>query len=118
VHQRQNGAAKVASSFVLRTFNTSLPPAPSQRQVNAVKEQFPDAHIHLYFKPRGMGLKRELRWVGSYRFGVINLHADSREDLCQKYAAVLSLLGLQTPALVSGFGLDGPNYLAQTTAKY
>ena len=38
----------------------------------------------LYLK-RGLALANEMKWLGSYRYGVVNLGAGSSADLHQRY---------------------------------
>ena len=49
--------------------------------------------MYFYFRPHGMGFHREMKWVGSYRYAVINLSADHLGQLERDYETVLDLLG-------------------------
>ncbi|MBZ0248579.1 MAG: hypothetical protein K8F93_02885, partial [Burkholderiales bacterium] len=47
----------------------------------------PHARIMVYAK-RGADLRRELKWLGSYRYAVANLGAASPESLAAAYRAI------------------------------
>jgi hypothetical protein len=47
----------------------------------------------LYLK-RGAALAREMKWLRSYRYAVINLGAPSEEELERRYAQIRSMLYL------------------------
>jgi biotin carboxylase len=85
---------RVAASFVSRSFNgRPTAPEPTAGQQSAVMKQFPEARMYFYFRPHGMGFHREMKWVGSYRYAVINLSADHLGQLERDYETVLNLLG-------------------------
>jgi hypothetical protein len=44
----------------------------------------PDAHVMIYPK-RGADLAREMKWLGTYRYGVFNLGADSPDELFARF---------------------------------
>lgn len=79
----QPGAARFrhAASFALRKFDGKpLAAHPSAEQLARVRREYPEAHLMLYLK-RGMSLAREMKWLGSYRYAVVNMGAGSPEDL-------------------------------------
>ena len=84
---------KNAASFVRRSFDGRLPASPKPEAIKAVQALFPDARLKLYFTSRGFGKSRELKWVGSYRYAVTNLSAESRPALFQRYEALIACLG-------------------------
>ena len=61
-----------------------------------MRRRFPDAEVMLYLK-RGRALAREMKWLGSHRYAVMNLGAADEEDLERRYAGIRSLLRLPDP---------------------
>jgi hypothetical protein len=120
VQHSEGGSMHCAASFVRRSFDGTLPTAPSPAQIAAVYQRFPKARLHLYMTPRGFGKVRELKWVGSYRYAVTNLAAASRQELFQDYEEIVNALGWEsdyrsndrTPCEAMTLG-----YVAQATAK-
>ena len=79
------GAFGAAASFVFRRFDgREVSRVPGQAQIESVHQRYPDARLMLYLK-RGAGLAREMKWLGSYRYAVLNLGGASAEDLHQRY---------------------------------
>ena len=79
------GEFGAAASFVLRRFDgREVKHVPAQAQIDAMQQRYPDARLMLYLK-RGAGLAREMKWLGSYRYAVLNLGGASAEDLYQRY---------------------------------
>jgi hypothetical protein len=82
-----------AASFVLRSFDgRPVRPAPGRAQLRAVRQRHPDAHLMLYLK-RGADLAREMKWLGSHRYAVVNLRGRDRADLYARYRDVRDTLG-------------------------
>ena len=85
VVRRREGRDAHAASFVLRDFTGhGLSRWPGQREVAALQAANPQAHLMFYLK-RGADLAREMKWLGSYRYGTFNLGGRSLEDLFQRY---------------------------------
>ncbi len=79
------GVFGAAASFVFRRFDgREVTRVPGQAQLASVRERYPDARLMLYLK-RGASLAREMKWLGSYRYAVLNLGGASAEDLHQRY---------------------------------
>ena len=79
------GAFGAAASFVFRRFDgREVTRVPGQAQIESVHQRYPDARLMLYLK-RGASLAREMKWLGSYRYAVLNLGGASTEDLHQRY---------------------------------
>lgn len=79
------GEFKTAASFVFRRFDgRELIRAPGPAQLDAMRQRYPDARLMLYLK-KGASLAREMKWLGSYRYAVLNLGGVSAEDLYQRY---------------------------------
>lgn len=77
-----------AASFALRKFDGKpLSAHPSASQIARVRDEFPEAHLMLYLK-RGSSLAREMKWMGSYRYAVVNMAARSQRELYARFQAL------------------------------
>ena len=82
-----------AASFVFRRFDgRPVRPAPSEDRLAQVAARHPDAHLMLYLK-RGAALAREMKWLGSHRFAVLNLSGRDRPELYAHYRDIRDALG-------------------------
>jgi hypothetical protein len=82
-----------AASFVFRSFDgRPVRPAPGPAERDAVARRHPDARLMLYLK-RGSDLRREVKWLGSHRFAVVNLPGRDRADLYARYRDIRDTLG-------------------------
>ncbi|MGZ5595332.1 MAG: ATP-grasp domain-containing protein [Usitatibacter sp.] len=82
---RRQGRQRHAASFVLRDLaGEGLSRWPSPAEVAALQARHPDVHVMIYRK-RGADLAREMKWLGSYRYGVFNLGGDTLEDLFARF---------------------------------
>jgi hypothetical protein len=52
-----------------------------------VRRAYPDARLMLYLK-RGLALANEMKWLGSYRYAVVNMGAGSSADLHARFGAL------------------------------
>jgi hypothetical protein len=87
VHARQ-GVYRNAASFILRAWpGAKLVDAPSRAHLESVRRQHRDARVMIYVK-KGASLAREFKWLGSYRYAVLNLGAESNHALFQRFHAV------------------------------
>ena len=87
-----------AASFIFRKFDgRPLHPAPSRTQLAQVRRRHPDAHLMLYVK-HGADLAREMKWLGSHRYGVLNLRGRDRADLYARYRDIRDTLGFANHA--------------------
>ena len=78
---RRQGRQKHAASFVLRDLaGEGLARWPSAAEIAALQARHPDAHVMIYRK-RGADLAREMKWLGSYRYGVFNLGGETLEEM-------------------------------------
>lgn len=81
-----------AASFVFRSFDgRPVRPAPGRAQLDRVAMRHPDARLMLYLK-HGAGLAREMKWLGSHRFAVVNLPGRDRADLYARYRDIRDTL--------------------------
>jgi hypothetical protein len=107
---RTEPSARIAASLVWRTFSEhEVPPTPGPRARQAFAQALPNAHLFIFTKS-GHALKRDLKWLESHRYGVVNLGGQDAEDIKAQSALASALLGwpnapyaLPQPALeVSG----------------
>jgi hypothetical protein len=93
VARRTTGCA-IAASVVSRRFDgRALEREPDAEDLAKVKRRFPDAAVMLYTK-RGRALAREMKWLGSYRYAVVNLGGESEDGLDRRYDEIRRLLQL------------------------
>ena len=79
--RHREGRNRHAASFVLRDLHgTGLSRWPDRAEIDRLRERHREARIIVYRK-RGAALRRELKWLGSYRYAVINLGAATPADL-------------------------------------
>lgn len=82
-----------AASFIFRKFDgLPLHPPPGRHQLDRVRQRHPDAHLMLYVK-HGADLTREMKWLGSHRYAVLNLRGRDRPDLYARYRDIRDSLG-------------------------
>lgn len=94
---RKAPTAQVAASFVYRQFGAPRTVAsPSAMRLRALRECFADALLMPFPKPRG-SIERDLKWLGSYRYGILHLGGDSPADLRRRCEVASSLLGWPAP---------------------
>ena len=79
--RHRQGRQNHAASFVLRDLRgEGLSRYPSAEDIRVLQRRHPDAHVMVYPK-RGADLARELKWLGSYRYGVFNLGGETLESM-------------------------------------
>ena len=64
---------------------------PGNEEISKVHDIFPDARIEIYGK-QGALLSDELQDMQSYRYGIINLGGNSRQELKDKFKRCRNLL--------------------------
>jgi hypothetical protein len=85
VIRHRAGHQRHAASFVLRDLSgEGLSRWPSRGEIAALAERHPDVHVMVYPK-RGVDLEREMKWLGSYRYGVFNLGGTSLEEMFGRF---------------------------------
>ncbi len=91
------GRHAYASSFVYRRFD-GLNPArfPGSAERAALAAFDADAQL-ITFEKRGTGLKREMKWLQSYRYACLNMGGSSETALIEKYQHASRLLGFPAP---------------------
>jgi hypothetical protein len=89
------GRYRNAASFVLRAFGRPrLKSYPDRLRVAALQRQYEDARLMVYVKS-GAQLEREVKWLGSYRYAVLNLGAMDGHQLVQRYHDVKGALAFE-----------------------
>lgn len=82
-----------AASFVWRSFDgQSCPRLPSSDDISWLSREFPQARLELYPKS-GNALRREIKWLGSHRYAVLNMPGDDEADLRRRYERVCERFG-------------------------
>lgn len=88
VIRHREGRDRHAASFVLRDLaGVGLSRWPSRGEIAALQDAHPDVRAMVYPK-RGADLRRELKWLGSYRYGVFNLGAASVEEMFARFQRI------------------------------
>ena len=89
--------ARVAASFVYRQFGATTPvDQPSAMRRRALRDCFADALLLQFPKPSG-SIARDLKWLGSYRYGILHLGGEHPADLRRRCEVASSLLGWPAP---------------------
>ena len=86
--QRSAPRYRAAASFAFRKFDGKpLAAHPTAKQIARVQLDYPEARLMLYLK-RGLSLANEMKWLGSYRYAVVNMGAGSSDDLQRRCHAL------------------------------
>lgn len=93
VLRHRQGTQRHAASFVLRDFSgEGLGRWPGRRELQRLRQRHPGVHAMFYPK-RGADLAREMKWLGSYRYGVFNLGADSPREMFARFQRLCDDIG-------------------------
>jgi hypothetical protein len=85
--------AGVAASFVWRAFDGAAPPPRATHEARSwLARHYPGAVLFQYHK-RGLGLRREYKWLGSHRYATLNLGAPDEASLHADYREICARLG-------------------------
>lgn len=91
--QKKSQRYKCATSFVYRRFDgKGQDHFPDATQLNALENFDPDSQLHLFIKS-GNELKRETKWLQSYRYACLNMGAETENQLMEKYRQASKLIG-------------------------
>ena len=94
---RSAAVAGAASSFVYRSFTPGAAVSmPSASQRAALARAFPDAQLFCFPKTPSQ-VKRDFKWLGSYRYGILHLGAENAEALKHSCERASALLGWPAP---------------------
>jgi biotin carboxylase len=86
-----------ATSFVWRSFDeTSCPKIPTADDLAWLKQTYPDARLEVYAK-QGGSLKRDLKWLQSHRWGLLNIAGKDLADTRLKYETIANRFGWPAP---------------------
>lgn len=85
----RQGPCGAAASFVLREFGDARRRAPTRTEREWLAARHPQARLHTFVK-RGPARAREAKWLGSYRYAIVNLGGADRDDLARRYADILA----------------------------
>ncbi len=92
----REGTYRCAASFVFRKFDgTPLMHVPTPEKLAWLAAFDPDAHLMLYIK-HGRALAREMKWLGSHRYAVLNMGGKTLAELTQKHETVKNHLEFET----------------------
>ena len=98
--RRQVPRFGAAASYVWRSFAPhSCPRLPSARDRAWLAREYPQARLEVYAK-RGAALRRDLKWLGSHRWAVLNLPGRDEGELHESYLRICARL--RWPALDAG----------------
>jgi hypothetical protein len=87
-----SGEYKFAASFVLRSLiDRKIIKIPGKSDMEKIDSVFPDTRIEIYGKEGDM-LSNQFQDMNSYRYGIINLGGDSREELYDKFLRCKKML--------------------------
>lgn len=89
------GAWRNAASFVFREFHGAPKIAPGRRQIAWLEANYPDALLNTYIKS-GHSRWREIKWLGSYRYAVLNLGGADRHDMFARFEHICQHLHFET----------------------
>lgn len=90
--KRRVGAFNTAAACVLRTFSDKrVLRTPSNEQIDAVVLDYPDAVIEIH-ADAGKNLSDQMQDAQSFRYGLVNIGADSEPELLDKFAQIDSRL--------------------------
>ncbi len=89
---QRKGKYAVSASCVLRIFeDQKVHAVPDEKQINSVAEKFPDTQVQIYARP-GKKLSDEVQDASSFRYGLIDLGAQSESELEEKFEACKQML--------------------------
>lgn len=89
---RGQGEFQLAASCVLRTFHDQhVITIPSAASIAELQKLYPDALVEIHAH-QGRHLSDQMQDVGSYRYGLINIGANSESELDAKFEHCRSLL--------------------------
>ena len=103
--------AGAAASLVYRVFDGHrAPPMPSAAQQALVAQRFSDSRLFTYPKS-AHAVQRDFKWLGSYRYGIIDLGGRDAQHLRERCEQASALLGWPAPYV------DFPNIASAPAAE-
>ncbi len=92
---RRQGKFKLAASCVLRTFEDKLVKRiPAAENIEAVENKFPGSMVQV-IATQGKKLSEQLQDAHSFRYGLINMGADSEDELVKNFQTAADMLNYQ-----------------------
>jgi biotin carboxylase len=91
---RRLGRCGAAASFTLREFDGAIKVRPGRAEIETLRSSQPDAVLQTFIK-RGASRRREMKWVGSYRYAALNLGGRDREELFRRFDAAMAGLSFE-----------------------
>jgi hypothetical protein len=86
-----------AASFVWRSFDArSCPRLPTRDDLAWLAREMPQARLELYAK-KGASLRRDMKWLGSHRWAVLNMPGRDEADLQARYERICDRFGWPAP---------------------
>ncbi len=104
--RKAEGACKHAASFVLRDFSgAGLAYLPNGKEIEEVQKANPHAHMHFYLK-KTTDLKRELKWLGNYRYCVMNIGGITLEEMFTRFVRARDTIQFHPKAVQQRFATE------------
>jgi hypothetical protein len=100
---RRQGRCGAAASFTLREFHSALKVKPRRAEIAALRASQPDALLQTFIK-RTPSRRRELKWVGSYRYAALNVGGRDREDVFRRFDEAMAGLSFEPPRFERAVG--------------
>ena len=93
---RGRGKYPAAASFALKSFeDRRIVRLPDPGQVEDLRDHFPDTRVKLYGR-EGRRLSKELEpYVEGYRYAIVNMGGENREDVQARYREALEMIPFQ-----------------------
>jgi hypothetical protein len=92
---RRQGQFRIAATCVLRTFeDRKVVAVPPSEGIEAVVAEYPDALIEIH-ATCGKNLSDQMQDAQSFRYGLVNIGANSGSELEEKFARIRSRLPFQ-----------------------
>ncbi len=99
--------ANCAASFAYRSFGApAAAPTPGDSGLLAFNKAFPDGLLFQFPKLTSQ-IQRDLKWLGSYRYGIMHLGGVDPNDLRRRCEYASSLLGWPAPYVEDTTSLPG-----------
>lgn len=93
--QKRQGYFQVAASCALRTFEDKVVHSiPDEECIKALQQTYPYTRIEIFGK-KGYPLSHELQDGKSYRYAIVNLGANSKEEMDIKLSKCISKMNIQ-----------------------
>ena len=105
------GAFGAAASFVFREFNGAVKRAPDRAQLEWLGRTYPDALLYTYIK-EGHSRWREVKWLGSYRYAVLNMGGRDHNEMLARFDHVCQNLAFEAET-----GISEGVYVAEARQK-